>query len=137
MSHDPLDASGRVFTRDPVLGTDEVVLTAHWGVPVPHGVETGPPDVVVVDASGAVLLRETSDKPVAHVVDDETGQVVARAVSVFRRRAAVLDDAAARLLAAAARAAEEAAGVPVQAEWTLRSGVLELHDPRALVPDET
>jgi len=137
MPHDPLDASGRVFTRDPVLGTDEVVLTAHWGVPVPHGVETGPPDVVVVHASGAVLLRETSDKPVAHVVDDETDQVVEHAVSVFRRRAAVLDDDAARLLAAAARAAEAAAGGPVQAEWTLRSGVLELHDPRAMVPDET
>lgn len=136
MSHDPLDASGRVFTRDPLLGTDEVVVTARWGDAVPEGVATEPPDVVVVDGGGAVLHRETRDKRMAHVLDDDTDLLVEHEVNVFRRRADVLDDDAVRRLAAVAREAERAAGGPVQADWTLRSGALELHDARLLPLDD-
>jgi len=132
MPHDPLDASGRVFTRDPVLGTDEVVVTARWGDAVPQGVATEPPDVVVVDPGGSVLHRQTREKRTAHVLDAETDLLVEHEVNVFRRRADVLDDEAVRRLAGAAREAESAAGGPVQADWTLRSGALELHDARLL-----
>ncbi|GAB2970060.1 PEP/pyruvate-binding domain-containing protein [Frigoribacterium salinisoli] len=132
MPHDPLDASGRVFSRDPVLGTDEVVVTARWGEAVPHGLASGPPDVVVVDAGGSVLHRETHEKRTAHVLDLETDLLVEHDVNVFRRRAEVLDDEAVRRLARAAREAERTAGGPVQADWTLRAGALELHDARLL-----
>ena len=136
MSHDPLDASGRVFTRDPVLGTDEVVVTARWGDAVPQGVEVDPPDVVVVDPAGAVLHRQTRDKRTAHAVDPETDLLVEHEVNVFRRRADVLDDDAVRRLVAAAREAERAAGGPIQADWTLRAGALRLQDARLLPLDE-
>lgn len=135
MTHDPLDASGRVFTRDPVLGTDEVVVTARWGDAVPQGVEVDPPDVVVVDPRGVVLHRQTRDKRTAHVVDAETDLLVEREVNVFRRRADVLDDDAVRRLVAVAREAERAAGGPVQADWTLRAGAFRLQDARLLPLD--
>lgn len=133
MSHDPLDASGRVFTRDPVLGTDEVVVTARWGAAVPQGVATDPPDVVVVDDRGEIVHRHTRDKRTAHVLDDATDLLVEHEVNVFRRRADVLDDEAVRRLAAVARDAERAAGGPVEADWSLRSGALRLHDARLLL----
>lgn len=132
MSHDPLDASGRVFTRDPVLGTDEVVVTARWGDAAPQGVEADPPDVVVVDPGGAVLHRQTHDKRTAHAVDPETDLLVEHEVNVFRRHADVLDDDAVRRIVEAARDAERTAGGPIQAEWTLRAGVLRLRDARLL-----
>ncbi|MGD9529816.1 MAG: PEP/pyruvate-binding domain-containing protein [Pseudonocardia sp.] len=114
------DASGILFTADPVTGArDRVVVNAGWGLgeAVVGGRVT--PDTVVV--AGDVEMR-VADKALMTV---RTGNGTAEVpVPEERRRAPVLDEAEARELAAIGARAEELDGVPVDVEWARTNGRL-------------
>lgn len=139
------DASGILFTADPVGGQrDRVLISASWGLgeAVVRGLVT--PDSLTVDkSSGRVLSRQTADKQVMTVrtasATDE--QPVPEAL----RQAPVLDETAAAQLTALGVQIEQLYGQPMDIEWAWVGGrhtaegqfsILQARPITALTPTE-
>ena len=116
------DAAGMLFTADPVGGRrDRAVIDAAWGLgeAVVGGRVT--PDTLVVDeASGRVVSRETADKEVMTVYSEDGTEE--RPVPEARRRKEVLDDEAAAELVRYGTRIEDLYGSPQDIEWALADG---------------
>jgi pyruvate,water dikinase len=125
------DCAGVLFTRNPMDGTDELVVEASWGLgeAVVAGLVT--PDRFRVARDGTVLERVAGDKDLAITLapDGGTKQV---AIADERVRALCLDN---RRLAALARLADDCQRVfagPRDIEWAFAGNVLNLLQCRAV-----
>jgi pyruvate,water dikinase len=111
----PADASGVVFSANPVTGArDEIVVNASWGLGESVVAGTVTPDAYVLGRDGAVRERAVADKRrMTIAVPGGTREVP---VPGRMARMAVLDDARARSAAALAVALERRRGRPVDVE---------------------
>ena len=116
----PADASGILFTADPVTGTrTETVINAAWGLgeAVVGGQVT--PDTVTV--TRGVVTRATTGAKTVMTVRTAVG-TEERPVPDELRDRPVLDEAQAVELAGLGARIQELFGVPVDVEWTRRDG---------------
>ena len=118
----PADASGILFTANPLTGArDQVMINAAWGLgeAIVGGQVT--PDTVVVDkASGAITQQEISEKDVM-TVRTQSG-THEEPVPADRRTQAVLSPAQAAELARIGGQIEDLYGQPMDIEWALHDG---------------
>ncbi|MCH8025935.1 MAG: hypothetical protein IH866_03990 [Chloroflexi bacterium] len=119
----PAEASGVLFTADPVSGDRDVVLIdAAFGLgeSVVSGAVT-PDHFVVAKADGAIRHRQIATKRV-QIVADEGGGVRTEEVSDGRASEASLTEEQVRELTRLATRIEEQAGAPQDIEWSVADG---------------
>ena len=119
----PADASGVVFTIDPVSGDrDTVLIDAAWGLG--EGVVAGivTPDHYVVRKADGALLRHDAPPKRLQVVPAAGGGTRTEEPPADRARRPALSDQQAVELARIAVGIEERAGVPQDVEWALANG---------------
>ena len=118
----PADASGILFTANPLTGArDQVMMNAAWGLgeAIVGGQVT--PDTVVVDrASGTITEQEISEKDVMTVRTREGTHE--EPVPAERRTRAVLSPVQAAELARIGVQIEDLYGQPMDIEWALHDG---------------
>ena len=116
----PADASGVLFTADPVTGrTDRVIVEATFGLGdlLVRGKATG--DRFVIDKNSLrVLSRTIAEKKIECILDDQ-GLVIEQAVPAEQSHKPSIDDRTARKLAKLAKKAEIRFGGPQDMEWAL------------------
>jgi pyruvate, water dikinase len=119
------DCAGVLFTRNPIDGTDEVVVEAAWGLgeTVVAGLVT--PDRFRIARAGAVIERVAGLKDVA-VVPARGGGTRQIAVPEGRARALCLDDEQLTRLVSLARRCEDVSGRACDLEWAFSGGELHL-----------
>ena len=117
------DASGVVFTANPVSGArDEVVIAAAWGLGesvVSGSVDTD--ELVVRKPAGPVLSRRIREKAVMTSYAERGTEEVP--VELSRRNEPVVDDAAAVELTQLAARIEVHYGAPQDIEWARAAGL--------------
>ena len=118
----PADASGILFTANPLTGArDQVMINAAWGLgEAIVGGQVTPDTVVVEKASGAITQQEITEKDVM-TVRTQIG-THEEAVPVDRRTQAVLSPAQAAELARIGVQIEDLYGQPMDIEWALHDG---------------
>jgi len=129
----PAEASGVIFTADPVRGDRQrLVIESTLGLGEPLVSGRVSPDRIVLDRAGLTIVkRHTSEKPVQSVLDPEEG-VVERPVEAQRRRAPSLDDGVAVQLARLALQAEQVFGCPLDIEFAVAEGQVWLLQARPI-----
>jgi pyruvate, water dikinase len=127
----PADCAGVLFTRNPVDGSDEILIEASWGLgeAVVAGLVT--PDRFRLTRDGTVLERVpgTKDLAIEAAPDGGTRQTETPARRVHEL---CLDDAELGELCALALQCEEVFGGTQDVEWTFADGSLYLLQRRAL-----
>jgi len=121
----PAEAAGVAFSANPISGDrTEVVLNVAWGLgeAIVSGLVT--PDMFVIDASDALVVREIATKETMTVRTDAGTEHVA--VPEAQRDAPSLSDAQAVEVAHLARDLERRMGWPVDIEFAIADGVLHL-----------
>src|SRR5947209_127976 len=117
----PADASGILFTADPMTGSrDKVMLNAAWGLgeAIVGGQVT--PDTVVVDkATGAMTTQEINDKEIMTVRTPE-GTHEEPVPADQRKQAALTADQAAELARVGVQI-EQLYGQPMDIEWAIHN----------------
>ena len=116
----PAEASGVVFTIDPVSGDRElVVIEAVWGLG--EGIVAGAvsPDHYVVRKADLALVRRQVTEQRLEIAPAPGGGTQERALSADRGRRAVLSEEQIVEMARLALRMEELAGVPQDIEWAL------------------
>jgi phosphohistidine swiveling domain-containing protein len=128
----PADASGILFTANPVTGArDQVMINAAWGLgEAIVGGQVTPDTVVVEKASGAIIKQEITEKDVMTVrtlegTHDEP-------VPANRRTQAVLSPAQAASLARIGVEIEDLYGRPMDIEWVLHDGRVSIVQARPI-----
>jgi phosphohistidine swiveling domain-containing protein len=120
----PADASGILFTADPMTGSrDKVMLNAAWGLgeAIVGGQVT--PDTIVVDkATGAITAQEINDKEIMTVRTPEGTHE--EPVLADRRKQAVLTATQAAELARVGVQIEQLYGQPMDIEWAIHANQL-------------
>jgi len=126
------DAAGVMFTANPITGKrDEIVINAAWGLgeAIVSGAVT--PDTLTVEkATGRIIRRETTEKR-AMTVRAETGTWEVP-VPVSQKKKAVLTGAQAAELARLGTDIEKLYEMPMDIEWTLATGKLEIVQARPI-----
>jgi pyruvate,water dikinase len=118
----PADASGILFTANPLTGaSNQVMINAAWGLgeAIVGGVVT-PDTVVVAKADGAIITQEIADKEAMTVRTAQGTQE--EPVPAQQRTVAVLSAAQAAELARLGQRIEELYGVPMDIEWAMHAG---------------
>ena len=125
------DTAGVLFTRDPVSGTDELVIEAAWGLgeAVVAGLVT--PDRYRLAWDGTVLERASGLKDVAVRIDPEGGTRETEIPNQLARTLCLDETQLAALRALALRCDHVYEG-PHDLEWAFASGRLYLLQRRAL-----
>ena len=117
----PADASGILFTANPLTGArEQAMINAAWGLgeAIVGGQVT--PDTVVLDkASGALISQEISEKDVMTVRAAEGTRE--EPVPVAKRKQAVLSPAQATELARIGARIETLYGRPMDIEWAMHA----------------
>src|SRR6266568_8465854 len=118
----PADASGIMFTANPVTGArDQVMINAAWGLgEAIVGGQVTPDTVVVEKAGGAITSQEIAEKDVM-TVRTQSG-TREEPVPADRRTQAVLSPAQVASLACIGVQIEHLYGQPMDIEWTLSDG---------------
>lgn len=127
------EASGVLFSRDPVTGKDETVINGAWGLG--EGVVSG-----LVDADqyrltpGGKLSRAPvlGDKKVEFVRRPDGRGTQIKPVDARRRKQPALDAAMLRKLTRVGKALEAYFGYPVDVEFAVRGGRLYILQTRAI-----
>ena len=118
----PADASGILFTANPLTGArDQVMVNAAWGLgeAIVGGLVT--PDTVVVDkATGKLIMQQIGTKDVMTVCT-ATGTQEAPVPAEMRSKAVLTRAQAAELTYIGLRI-EELYGQPMDIEWALQEG---------------
>jgi len=120
----PADASGVLFTANPVTGArDEIVVNAAWGLgeAIVGGLVT-PDSITIAKRSGAIVARSIADKAV-QTIRTPDGTRTAPLVDE-RRRAPVLDFETIAELTRLGVRIEDLFGYPVDVEWALHENRL-------------
>ncbi|HLE53107.1 MAG TPA: PEP/pyruvate-binding domain-containing protein [Anaerolineales bacterium] len=118
----PAEAAGILFTINPLNGRrDQALINAAWGLgEAVVGGAVNPDTVVMDNASGQVIERQTADKRVMTVRVD--GATQEQPVPPELRRAPVLDDSAATELFRLGVQIEQIYAMPMDIEWALADG---------------
>jgi pyruvate,water dikinase len=118
----PAEAAGILFTTNPLNGRgDQALINAAWGLGEAVVGGAVNPDILVVDnASGQVIERQTADKQVMTVRVD--GATQEQPVPLELRSAPVLDDSAAAELFRLGVQIEQIYAMPMDIEWALADG---------------
>ncbi|HYL42111.1 MAG TPA: PEP/pyruvate-binding domain-containing protein [Ktedonobacteraceae bacterium] len=128
----PADASGILFTANPLTGArDQVMINAAWGLgeAIVGGLIT--PDTIVVDrASGAITEQKISEKDVMTVRTIEG--TVEEPVPADLRARAVLSPVQAAELARFGVQIEDLYGQPMDIEWALHDGSISVLQARPI-----
>ncbi len=113
----PAESAGVMFTANPTNGhTDQVVITASWGLGESVVAGLVDPDTLVVDTvAQQVLRRDTGDKATRIVATQQGTRIEQLPDDAWA--ADVLDDAQALELAALGRRIEAHFGAPQDIEW--------------------
>ncbi len=131
------DASGVLFTADPVGAADRIVIEGGFGLG--EAVVSGritPDRVVLRRGDLSVAERAIGSKPVA-VRALPGGGVTEERLPPAAAAAPCLDDAAARRLAELALKAESDAGFPLDLEWAIDGGTIYLLQARPITTRTT
>jgi pyruvate,water dikinase len=125
------ESAGVLFSRNPLDGSDELVIEAAWGLgeAVVAGLVT--PDRLRLARDGTVLERTAGLKDVA-VRTDPTGGTRETQVPLELARALCLDDSQLAALHALALRCDEVFGGSHDLEWAFRGGRLYLLQRRTL-----
>jgi len=128
----PAEASGILFTANPVSGQrEEILINATWGLgeAIVGGLVT--PDTVRVNRSTwQIVERETAAKSTMTV---RTAMGTAeQAVPATQQNQPVLDDATALELARYGAAIEEHYGMPMDIEWAIAEGEISILQARPI-----
>jgi hypothetical protein len=128
----PAEASGVLFTADPMTGkSDRVVINAAWGLgEAIVGGKVTPDAMGVEKASGRVTDIRTSPKEVMTIPAGEGTQE--EWVPTERRNRSVLSRAQARELARLGVKTEKLFGLPMDLEWALARGRIYLLQARPI-----
>jgi len=116
----PAEASGVLFTADPVTGgADRLVIEACWGLGemLVSGKVT-PDRFVLAKADLTICSRRVGDKAIESVPNPRGG-TLQRPLSPERAQAPALDDKSAHALARLATETEKLLGAPLDIEWAL------------------
>jgi pyruvate,water dikinase len=115
------DCAGVLFSRNPLDGSDEIVIEASWGLgeAVVAGLVT--PDRFRLSRDGTVLARAAGDKDVAVRIASQGGTREAAVVDA-RRSVLCLDDAKLGELHALSIQCEEVFGGDNDLEWAIAGG---------------
>jgi rifampicin phosphotransferase len=128
----PAEAAGILFTANPVTGQrTQAMISAAWGLgeAVVGGLVT--PDSIIVDnASGLVLDRQTADKQV--MTARANSGTLELPVPDELRRAPVLDDSTAAELVRLGVQIQGLFGVPMDIEWALADGHISILQARPI-----
>jgi pyruvate,water dikinase len=114
------EASGTIFTRDPVQGSGDVVLEACWGLgeTLADGMIT--PDRWVLSRDRRVMSIRIGDKDIASVPDEGGGTKLIE-LDEAKRHAPCLSSDAIRRLTSVALECERLFGAPQDIEWAVAS----------------
>jgi len=128
----PADASGILFTANPLTGTrDQVMINAAWGLgEAIVGGQVTPDTVVVNKASGTITEQQISEKDVM-TVRTQTG-TLEEAVPANRRTQAVLSPVQAAELARIGLQIEDLYGQPMDIEWAMKDGRISVLQARPI-----
>lgn len=128
----PADASGILFTANPITGArDQVMINAAWGLgeAIVGGQVT--PDTIVVDkASGAITKQEIAEKSIM-TVRSQSG-TYEQPVPVEQRTQAVLSPEQAASLSHIGIQIEELYSQPMDIEWVLHDGCISVVQARPI-----
>ncbi len=128
----PAEAAGILFTANPVTGQrDQVMISATWGLgeAIVGGLVT--PDTLTVDkTTGQILSRDIADKEVMTV--RISGGTEEQAVPENLRKAPVLDDQVTTALVEIGSRIEELYRQPMDIEWTLTGGKIDIVQARPI-----
>jgi pyruvate,water dikinase len=119
----PAQVAGVMFTRDPVGGTDEVVIEASWGLGEVVVAGRVLPDRFRSSREGAILERTPGHKDVALRLDADGG-TVEDAIDPAQASRLCLSDEHVVALARLGRRCEDLIGAPADVEWAFESGEL-------------
>jgi pyruvate,water dikinase len=125
------DSAGVLFSRNPVNGSDELVVEAAWGLGESVVAGLVIPDRFRLRRDGAVVARIAGLKDVAIRTDPEGGTSRAQ-VPEELARVLCLDDAQLAALHALALRCDEVFGGSHDLEWAFAGGRLYLLQRRAL-----
>ncbi|MEM7114547.1 MAG: PEP/pyruvate-binding domain-containing protein [Chloroflexota bacterium] len=128
----PADASGVVFTANPVNGDrEQILINATWGLgeAIVGGLVT--PDSIVVDkTSWEIVSRETTSKMVMTVRTEHGTEEVA--VPTEKQDVAVLDEKTAVSLAKLSTQIEAHYNRPMDIEWAIADGEIAILQARPI-----
>jgi len=128
----PADASGILFTANPLTGArDQVMINAAWGLgeAIVGGQVT--PDTFMVDkVSGAITQQEISEKDVMTILNQSGTHE--EAVPTDRRTQAVLSPAQVASLVRIGVQIEDLYGQPMDIEWALHDGHISVVQARPI-----
>ena len=126
------EAAGILFTANPVNGRrDQILINAAWGLgeAIVGGEVT--PDAITIDKnSGQVVARETAVKHT--MTTNSTHGTITQSVPEHLQQAPVLDDQTATDLAQLGLQIETLTGCPMDIEWTLAEGALNIVQARPI-----
>ena len=118
------DVAGALFTRDPLSGGDDIVVTASYGLSESVAPGAVTPDVFQLSRDGRVLERTIGAKRIR--VDLGADGAVTSPVPPDDRVRPCLDPPALRALAGLGQRAERHDGTPQDIEWALAGDRLHL-----------
>ncbi len=135
----PADASGVLFTTDPVTGsTSQIIIESCLGLGEALVSGKVTPDRFIVSKSNLrIIYRKISDKKIEYVIDN-TGSVTKRAVEDERINTPSLDNKTIKKLAKLARKVEKKFGCPQDIEWAISANKTYLLQSRPItaIPPE-
>ena len=118
------ESAGVAFSKNPVNGNDEAVISAVYGLgsSLVNGEVSG--DTYVVNTeTGKILEKQINDKEIMHILDKEYGfGIVTAAVNTKIRNFQVLKDEDIIKIAETVKEAEEKSGSPRDIEWGIEKG---------------
>ncbi len=119
----PADASGVLFTTDPISGSpDRIVIEGSFGLGEAIVAGKVSPDRVVLNRTDLRLLEQYTSSKAVEVVANGTEGTREQPVAAARQQTPCLTEDLARQLARLALRAEQVFGCPQDVEWAVTAG---------------
>jgi pyruvate,water dikinase len=125
------DASGVIFTRDPIANSDSVIIEGCWGLGEALAGGAVTPDRWVLSRDGCVLSAMINDKDVAAVPQEGGGTTFVEVDEKLRRRPCLNPGTMQQLLKFAVEC-ERLFGCPQDIEWAISQDELWLLQSRPI-----
>jgi phosphohistidine swiveling domain-containing protein len=117
----PAEASGVLFTADPVTGrSDRLIIEACFGMGEALVSGKVTPDRFLLSKRDLRMLSHSASQKTIQSVLDDVGGVVEQAVDPGRAKTLCINETIARRLGALAKKAESALGSPQDMEWAVK-----------------
>ena len=118
------ESAGVVFSKNPVNGNNEAVISAVWGLgsSLVNGETSGDTYIVNME-NDEIQDKQINDKEIMHVLDSSLGSgIVTIETDNEKRNVQAVNDEDIKKIAFAAKKAEEKTGVPRDIKWGIEKG---------------